>query len=719
MKYVLFFVYALLLVSTHISLSTVHASSGNDSLVGYWKLDSSGSTVPDSSGDGNTGTKNGSGGSQNLPQYSTNVPYTTFPDPESMTFDGTDDRVALPAGFANFTNGLTIAVWARPTSNGTFARFIDFGNGDASDNIIFGRQGTSNSFYFEVYDGATTTAVVATNALTNNEWHHYAVTEASDGSVILYKDGSQVQTGSTNVPNNLTRNNNYIGGSNWGADAYYQGSMDDIRVYNRVLSPTEIEALGAGNHTSATWDGSSSLDYETAANWDINAVPDPYTKITISDVANQASASAHISTAGLTISSSAWLDLAGFNLTMNDTSNTSGLATNAGTLRLQNSQSVTNFINDTDSGTILLNPITNTTGLKSGNNYYNLILNDSLLGYWKVDETSSGSFVDSSGYDASGVGAGSGGTNNTPQPATNVPLGSFINTRSLDFDGTDDAVTMTDFDVSPKAISIALWAYWRDSGNTVEFLTAGSTNERFEIHTGGGGGNNGLRCIPTNGVYFDTDENVFLSNQWNHVVCVYDPSTSTGQIYINGQAVTSTSKGASLATPLAATSLLHLGKRSDNTYFFNGRLDDIRVYNRPLRATEIRELSNGKQPRSGVSTTVLGSAVDINGLLTLSSGGLDVSDGDNYAITLAGNWQNDGGYLIPRSGTVTLDGGNQSLSSGETFYNLTKSVSSARTLTLPQRGIATSSGGLTLSGTSGNLLTIASAVSGTQAKIDP
>jgi hypothetical protein len=41
---------------------------------------------------------------------------------------------------------------------------------------------------------------------------------------------------------------------------------------------------------------------------------------------------------------------------------------------------------------------------------------DSLVGYWKFDETSAGSFTDSSGDGNTGTGNGATGTNNTPQP---------------------------------------------------------------------------------------------------------------------------------------------------------------------------------------------------------------------------------------------------------------------------------------------------------------
>ena len=65
----------------------------------------------------------------------------------------------------------------------------------------------------------------------------------ASGNVKLYKNGSQVATGTTTVPVNVTRTLNYLGRSNTSADAYYNGFLDDVRIYNRVLSAAEIQSL--------------------------------------------------------------------------------------------------------------------------------------------------------------------------------------------------------------------------------------------------------------------------------------------------------------------------------------------------------------------------------------------------------------------------------------------------------------------------------------------
>ncbi len=115
----------------------------------------------------------------------------------------------------------------------------------------------------------------------------------------------------------------------------------------------------------------------------------------------------------------------------------------------------------------------------------------------------------------------------------------------------------------------------------------------------------------------------------------------------------------------------------------------------------------------------LGSALDVNGNLTITNGTLDVGNG-NYPITVAGNWSNTGGVLQARSGTVTLDGINQIVEGETTFYNFTKSTTRAATLILPAGLRQTITGITTLQGSSTSArLTLLSSLSGTQTHLLP
>lgn len=103
--------------------------------------------------------------------------------------------------------------------------------------------------------------------------------------------------------------------------------------------------------------------------------------------------------------------------------------------------------------------------------------------------------------------------------------------------------------------------------------------------------------------------------------------------------------------------------------------------------------------------------------INIASGTLDVT-ASNYALNIAGNWANTGTFT-PRSGTVTLNGTNQSITGTSTFYNLTKSVVVADTLTFGADQTQTISNIWTANGASGNLLSLRSNITGTQWKVNP
>jgi hypothetical protein len=224
---------ACFVTSTTGSMEVCNAIAIDGALKVWLKFDeSSGVTAADSSKNANSGalvngplwTAGGIGGAVDL--------------------DGVNDHVTLPAGQANFTNGMTIAVWSYPVSVKSSARFIDFGNGTSNNNIFLHRNGTLNDLRFRVYTGSNGgNAVVATNVIALNQWQHFAATLDSTGNVKLYKNGAQVGSGTVSVPLNVTRTNNFIGRSNWTIDEYFDGALDDLRIYNRALSAAEVLAL--------------------------------------------------------------------------------------------------------------------------------------------------------------------------------------------------------------------------------------------------------------------------------------------------------------------------------------------------------------------------------------------------------------------------------------------------------------------------------------------
>ncbi len=118
---------------------------------------------------------------------------------------------------------------------------------------------------------------------------------------------------------------------------------------------------------------------------------------------------------------------------------------------------------------------------------------------------------------------------------------------------------------------------------------------------------------------------------------------------------------------------------------------------------------------SGGTFAPASSTLNVLGAFTQTAGTFNASS----TMNLGGNFSRSGGTFNHNSGTVTLNGGSQSIYGSTTFNNLTKSTSTAYTLTFASSTTQTIVGTLTLSGASGQRLSLRSDSTGTQWKIDP
>lgn len=143
----------------------------------------------------------------------------------------------------NMSQGFSVTCQFAFTSTvGSWERIIDFGNGPGSDNIVITRLNNGNTIRFSYYNGGTEYPVGSTNTVEQGQINTLAaIYNPSPLSITLVLNG--VTTTSTpavaaTTPRTLT--NSYVGRSNWGADAYLNGDIYSLNVYNRVLTPNEL-----------------------------------------------------------------------------------------------------------------------------------------------------------------------------------------------------------------------------------------------------------------------------------------------------------------------------------------------------------------------------------------------------------------------------------------------------------------------------------------------
>jgi Concanavalin A-like lectin/glucanases superfamily len=79
------------------------------------------------------------------------------------------------------------------------------------------------------------------------------------------------------------------------------------------------------------------------------------------------------------------------------------------------------------------------------------------------------------------------------------------------------------------------------------------------------------------------------ANTWYHVTGVYNSATSELHVYLNGQLDDGALVGTVTATQQNSTANVNIGRRpTTNSFNFNGRIDDVRIYNRALTQPEIQ-----------------------------------------------------------------------------------------------------------------------------------
>jgi len=204
-------------------------SKFDPNLVLYLPLEEgSGTMTKDLSGWGNHGTL------VNGPTW------TTGRVGKCLSFDGSDDYVDVN----DFQLGgeITVEGWIYPRAHQNYQRLLDFGNGEHADNIVMAAsEGTTGKPRLYICVGSTPYGITSSDAISLNSWH-FLVGVVGGGRIKLYVDN--VLKGDVAGPagvNNLKRTNNYIGRSNYSADAYFKGLIDEVRVYNRALTASEIQ----------------------------------------------------------------------------------------------------------------------------------------------------------------------------------------------------------------------------------------------------------------------------------------------------------------------------------------------------------------------------------------------------------------------------------------------------------------------------------------------
>ncbi len=209
-------------------------------LVGYWNLDeASGNVAGDSSGLGNTGTI-------------VNATHVTGAVGNGLLFNGVNTSVIITnKASLNFSGQITLSAWVKPLSTAGKQNILAHGYTTQPDQraSVFLRV---NEGRYEVGSWNGVTEPIAAATIPSGDIGSFVhLTGVYNGtSWIIYRNGVAMNTatgmGALTVDADWT-----IGARDDGADRFFNGVIDDVRIYNRGLSSAEVAALsGLGGGTT-------------------------------------------------------------------------------------------------------------------------------------------------------------------------------------------------------------------------------------------------------------------------------------------------------------------------------------------------------------------------------------------------------------------------------------------------------------------------------------
>ena len=224
-----------------------YLTKGFSDLIGLWSFDEeSGIIAYDSSGNNNFGTLNNFSGI-----YWVDDQWGG----QALSFDGEDDYVEVTDSTRlDITGDLTIEAWIVADVISTYKSIVVKGDAFAGDKKInYGLQiqaegGAFGTLRFFVYDSGYK-YVDSTSQVLAGQWHHVAVTvDTTAGIVRFYINGSPAGAPAFNTSLSVSTSTLEIGRhrhATEGAYQYFDGKIDEVRIYDYALSADTI-----GDHYS-------------------------------------------------------------------------------------------------------------------------------------------------------------------------------------------------------------------------------------------------------------------------------------------------------------------------------------------------------------------------------------------------------------------------------------------------------------------------------------
>jgi fibronectin type 3 domain-containing protein len=576
-----------------------------------------------------TGTRHGTPKGTTLPGYAAG-----FGGGQALSLNGTDQYVQLPVN-SGLSRDITLSAWVYWNGGNAFQRVFDFGS-EIEKFMMLTVKGGNGNIVFQMTTSRVTdgTITLVGPTMPTTIWTHLSVTFNGE-TATLYVNGLPVAAGSSpRLAPMFSQPFCYLGRSMWNGDAYFNGRIDNFRIYNYGLTGKEVYALwGQG--------GANAAPVFTA-----NPMTKPAGTQGVAYPAGQSIAATDANGGTLTYSKAsgpAWLTVA-------SNGELSGTPTNADVGKNLSVVRVTDASGATDDANLYITvanvndaPTWNTPSLTKltvsvGQTYPTVSLAadasdvDSPYGDTFTFSKVSGPawLIVASDGTLSGVPtATDGGVNTftvrvtdisgassnvtltiTVLPASlrshydfesnaNDDLGNFHGTvtgtatyaagrygNGLVFDGSSTYVTLPANAVDYQDITVAAWVNWNGSGNFQRIFDFGNNTNQYLLLTPNSGG---FRfAIKNGGAEEAVTAPALTAGQWAHVAVTLKGGTAT--LYLNGVPV-GVNNAITISPADFKPAFNYIGKSQFNDPLFNGTIDSFRIYNHALDAAAIQTIA--------------------------------------------------------------------------------------------------------------------------------
>lgn len=553
----------------------------------------------------------------------------------AFNFDGNNAQVSVGANphidLTKVSNpGFTLEFWINPGSfltggvmgwpSGLRIERFTSGTTSVGDSLHFYLAGTNSGQFVDasrIWPGTSST----------NQWFHIALTYDRPSTVAKVFLNGVLLTSGTVGSNLLSTSTEFYMGKIPGSAGAFKGQLDEISLYSRALDPEEIYNIFASGGA-----GKCPLEGNQAPT--VDAGPDLFLR----GIPATATLNGQVFDDGLPVGSSIRIQWTKLNGPGTVTFGSPNAAVTSATFSTNGIYVLQLAADDGD---------VQTTSLVEVRVESVCTIDDpqGLAAWWPGNNTD---IEVLNGYDAI---QGSGETYTTGKVAS-----------AFSFNGINNYVWMlaqSNYDVgpSPAGFTLEFWVNplgfqngsvlgWANGVRVERFSGGVVTGDSLHFYVGG---TNSGQFVDAVRIWPGTQ----FTNVWCHLAFTYDRTVGQAKIYTNGVLVATGTVGANV---MSTAGDFYLGQVPGSSNFFNGALDEISVYKRPLNPEEIYNVfasgSVGKCPHDSNQPPTVNAGGDlfvrgVPGIVTLQ--GQVSDDGLPTGSTLRTQWSKLSG-----PGTVTF-----------------------------------------------------------------